>query len=381
MDKNKPWCYAPFGHIDQHAEGHFAPCCAWNDNAPELNKTSSIYEAFNSDFMIDLRERMLNHDIPDNCSKCVNREKNKGISNRQSFQTTAVSNWPADIIDNPRIVDLEISFSNFCNLKCRMCHSGLSTSWAKDQKAIKHLDYVNDVPTHHVENAPVDTRALEHVKILHFKGGEPLLDPQFKTFINDIDIQQVERIKLTTNGTFFNQEVFERLALAKKIQVDFSVDAVNDSMYRYIRGGKSYGIKSAENNLKKIIDVFQGHKGHKVHLNFTMQAYNLFEYNKIVDWWQEIRSYNSNIVTPAQTPNIIIMYPQYLRMGVLPLDFRKRVADELYTNDPKVYEFVTQPQLPGLNQFIEYTQTLDKLRNESLLQAEPRFAPLFDQYK
>ena len=384
MEKKTPWCYAPFGHLNQHAEGHFAPCCAWNDNAPELNKTSSIYEAFNSDFMIDLRERMLNHDISDNCIKCVNREKSGGTSNRIAFQGEKNNYWPEDIVENPRIVDLDISFSNYCNLKCRMCHSGLSTSWESDQRQIEHLDYIDDSPIGHVENPPIDPNALKEIKVLHFKGGEPLLDPQFKDFINTVDIENVELLKLTTNGTFFNRNIFERIAKAKKAHIAFSVDAASDGMYRYIRGGR-YGIDYAEKNLKQVMGAVANSRT-RIAINFTMQAYNLFEFNEIQSWWQEMQNYavekyNKNILSDPKSIGIIIFYPRYLKMGVLPLEFRKKVADELYSHDKKVYDFVTQPEVPGIENFIHYTKTLDKLRGESLIDIEPRFAPLFDQYK
>lgn len=386
MKNKQPWCVAPFGHLNQHAEGHLAPCCAWVDNAPELNNPrSSIREAFDSEYMNKLRQQMLDHDIPDNCIKCVKREAVGGVSNRMSFAADAKKYWPEDVVENPRIVDLDISFSNFCNLKCRMCHSGLSTSWGKDQEQIKHLDYVDESPIGHVVNPPIDPKDLEHIKVLHFKGGEPLLDPQFKTFLNNVDIDNVEYFKITTNGTFFNKDIFRRIARAKKTLISFSVDAVSDGMYRYIRGGR-YGIDYAEKNIKQVIDAIS--EGNAViKINFTMQAYNLFEFNKIHTWWEDIRQYANekykgrHLVDRAGSIGIIIGYPRYLKMSVLPLDFRTRVADELYSDNEAIYKFVTQPEEPGFENFIDYTNRLDKLRNENLLEVEPRFAPLFDQYK
>lgn len=385
MTQKTPWCYAPFGHLNQHAEGHLAPCCAWTSKSPGLNKSTNLYDAFNGEYMENLRNRMLEHDIPSNCSKCVKREEQGGHSNRMSFFKDKDRFWPEDIIENPKLVDLDISFSNYCNLKCRMCHSGLSTSWASDQEQINHLDYVSAAEIGHVKNPPIDKKSLEEVKVLHFKGGEPLLDPQFKEFINNVDIEKVEHLKLTTNGTFFNKAIFERLALAKKTLISFSVDAVSDGMYRYIRGGGRYGIDYAEKNVKQVIDaVAQGNA--IVQINVTMQAYNLFEYNDIKSWWESIRQYalekhGKHIVRSCASIGIIISYPKYLKMGVLPLDYRTQVADELYSNDEALYKFVTQPEEPGFENFIDYTNRLDKLRNENLLEAEPRFSPLFDQYK
>ncbi len=362
-----PYCMAPFGHITQHAEGIISPCCAWTKDADELqNKT--LEQAFSTDYMVNLRERMLRHDVPENCVKCVKREQHSNSSNRIEFNNQT---WPEDIVENPRIVNLDVSFSNYCNLKCRMCHSGLSTSWASDQKKIQHLPYVTPQPTEHINNPPIDIDLLKQVKVFHFKGGEPLLDPQFKRFIENVDLSDAQ-LKLTTNGTFFNKDVFERIAQAHSGHVNISIDAVDDALYRYIRGGR-YGIAHTESVVKNIIDVFkQNNSNMKIFLNYTMQAYNLFEYRNIVDWWNKF-----DYVRPAQEVDIVINYPKYLRVNVIPLWFRKAIADELYTDYPKLYEFVTQNEESGLEDFVDYTQQLDSIRGENLLDIEPRFTELF----
>ena len=81
---NKHFCIQPFVHVTTRVAGQNNVCC--NISRPESNiKNQSQSDFFNSDYVADMRKRMLNGEKIKDCSLCHYMEKNSEESHRQQF--------------------------------------------------------------------------------------------------------------------------------------------------------------------------------------------------------------------------------------------------------------------------------------------------------
>lgn len=114
-----------------------------------------------------------------------------------------------------------------CNLHCHHCRPG-GEGYFENPNKIMTSSEINKVTKISSEEL-----GITHVK---FTGGEPLLRPDILRIIeNTKKINQIKDVRLVTNGTKLNRYA-NSLKDAGLDAVTVSVDAVNDEVYKMIRG-------------------------------------------------------------------------------------------------------------------------------------------------
>ena len=376
----EPFCILPYAGMAANADAKFSPCCSYSNPS-----ATSLKEAWHSVELKEVRNSISQGKWHKQCSNCDIREQNN------NSETTRI--WAnnqsifADVkLDNPEILYFDCTISNFCNLKCRMCNASFSTSWAEEERILyKELEFRKNYSTEYY-SADVDFNFLKSVKMVHFKGGEPVIDPKFKRFVNfmyENNLLKNITIKVTTNGTFIDDVLWKKLATCKELYVSVSVESSKDPMYRYIRGGP-YGIEHATENIIKLGDLFSTRvdnrlKG-KLNINTVVQAYNIFDYNEYNTWYTGLRKHirRPNVLLKNDY-NILLLKPEYLSVNVLPLEWRLNLIDELYSNNKKISDYLSQSETDKLQEFIQFTNKVDELRNENIVEVEPRFQEFFNK--
>ena len=199
---NKSLCLAPWNHIQINAEGIVNPCCMFYPTEYH-KKYNNLQEAFDGSENKDLRQRMLNGEKIEGCSKCDLYESMNKLSYREHFNRKYAIEDDIQVIDapsikNPKIRELEFALDNTCNFKCVTCSSRFSSKWYEDD-----LELIKEGISRHSQAIKNKTQILRNVNnlddldlselnYLKLIGGEP--------FINDRYVDILKKLNLENQG-------------------------------------------------------------------------------------------------------------------------------------------------------------------------------------
>ena len=225
---NKSFCLAPWTHLHLLPDGQAKPCCVYQsqayikDDFGNINDYATVAELMNHDGFKNLRRKFISGEKDDGCVRCYNHEDNGRYESNQrryfdkfdSEKTKqSVEETQEDGTTDANIVYLDIRFGNICNLKCRMCGHGLSSSWHEDAIKLDALAELIDMTIDSGNSgdggqyylrsdnsyAPVNRPKFIHVdcydKIepyikfaeeIYFAGGEPMLYPEHTKILDKL---------------------------------------------------------------------------------------------------------------------------------------------------------------------------------------------------
>lgn len=135
---------------------------------------------------------------------------------------------------------IEIKPITSCNLNCVYCSisEGLSS---KNNDFVIEKDYLIEELEKLVDF--VDEPVEIHIGV----QGEPFLYADMTLLIEDLQkMDSVRTISIDTNGTLLNKKMIDRLAKNDKLQMNFSLDAVDSNIASQIAGVKSYKVKHVQ---------------------------------------------------------------------------------------------------------------------------------------
>lgn len=340
--KSSTFCLLPFIHMATKTDGDMKLCCrSW----PVGNiKDISMKELWNSDKFKQVRKQLLNSERPPECDACWRHEDIGVRSMRQRFNKTrtemflpAVDKMADDYSMPFEIPVIEAKLSNFCNLKCRMCHPLDSTSWSKDWNEIEHLmQDANESTFRKVREYDLTTKPYisgwedsegfwqemqelaPHFKKIEFAGGEPLIDPIHYKILHMLKPYGKNiTIKYSTNLTKLNYKKDDILELwnhFKAVKLFISIDGVYDT-YNYIRQLADF--ETVKQNIKKV------NKHPKVIYiagACTLQIYNIFHLPQITDGF--IEELDIDVHTHR------VNYPKFLDCRVIPANLKAELVEQ-----------------------------------------------------
>jgi hypothetical protein len=143
--KGDTFCAMPFRHLCIGTEGTARICCMTggrvsDDSMPVSLYTKSFEEIWNSDYMREVRRKMLNGERLSECETCYKQEAATSTSYRKYVNSLALSDKPLEpalirsanyyVEERPSYMKLELG--NLCNLKCRMCGPQSSSEIERD---------------------------------------------------------------------------------------------------------------------------------------------------------------------------------------------------------------------------------------------------------
>lgn len=152
-DTNKTFCAYPFYQINIKADGKASLCCSTAHKVTQGNRALSLHtvpfeQIWNSEYMREVRRRMLEGKDVDACKGCYVKEGDGGTSLRQIANLAAIDIMrvadDAELLARARTIvesqqataappsGLHLWLGNLCNLKCRMCSPTFSSQIAAD---------------------------------------------------------------------------------------------------------------------------------------------------------------------------------------------------------------------------------------------------------
>ena len=279
---NKSFCTALWTHLHVVPSGKVLPCCnadasyTWDPvlmNQYANINDSSVQQALNSPRMREIRTAMLAGETVSECSRCYHREDSDiSGSMRHWFNTRFASDAVQELVEKHTDADgtlnhthieyLDVRFGNICNLKCRMCGHGFSSSWHAEEKYFKELSGETfDQPKFiHVDFYEDLEKYLPHVEEIYFAGGEPMLYPEhFQILERLISLGRTHvHLRYNTNMTTLSYKGKSVVPLWEQftggIGVGASIDAHGDTL-EFIRTGAQWDKIVA--NMNQLVNVPQ----------------------------------------------------------------------------------------------------------------------------
>jgi len=310
----------------------------------------SLEKAWNSDQIKDTRLRMMKGEPVPACVKCVEQEERGYRSMRDerdmelNFSRTekdgAVSHAPKS---------MELHLGNLCNLKCKMCGQQYSNQIGKELLEIGKTDpgflewihkesgnvniWTNNLLVEYrwFQNSKIKKKLFDyiakHITEIVVIGGEPTVIPEFWQLFAHLEEQnrlRDMRVTLATNLTNINPRMTEWLPKLKQWTVWASVDGVGERT-EYIRYPSNF--KKVCSNLdfyKKLLT----HNNGCIVLSPAIQLLNIDQLDEILHWWLDFcggeLGGRFDVSWMSQ-----VWYPIICNYDILPLDYRKKVADKL----------------------------------------------------
>lgn len=142
-----------------------------------------------------------------------------------SFQTKG--SMINKMIPSPFPPRINIEPTNHCNMKCIMCPHGVMTrkKGTMDMKTFKNL---------------IDECACYDSTIWLHLLGEPFLNPNIFEMIKYSHEKHIKKIGLSTNGTFLEKNIAEKILKSGLTRLECSVDAVDNQSYKEMRNSDDY---------------------------------------------------------------------------------------------------------------------------------------------
>ena len=300
------FCVLPWISLEASPIGSLRPCCLaeeeiTDDRGEKFDLLNcSLAEAQQSQYMRDLRQQFLEEKQPRTCRKCWQEER-AGRTSKRMHTLDRLKHMVADTEwtqDAKPLQFLDLKLGNICNLKCRICGS-----WSSSTFAAEELQYVEDKKSsfHYTmlkkgawprENAQFWNQIdgiLEQIRYIEFTGGEPfMIDQHFDLLQGMVDrgiAHQVE-IHYNTNGTQWPQRGPDIWRHFRTVEVAFSIDDVADR-FEYQR--TNAGWSDVEANIGRFQELRNRMPNLRLQVCSTVNVFNVMYLETLAHWIDQQR--------------------------------------------------------------------------------------------
>lgn len=213
-----------------NTDGQVKTCCAGNKSFGNIKK-QSLDEIFStSDHYINSKTLLDKQEWPPYCNGCVAHEKNApGTSQltyfNRNFKTTGVR----------QTKQIDLRWSNVCNLSCRYCDPGASSVWEqmlgqKPQSANReyHQSVLDDV-----------RKNADYIETAFMLGGEPLMQKQNEQLLEILNPNTQIDIITNLSTRLENNKIYNLLKKQERVSWHISFENIGDR-FEYVRAGADW---------------------------------------------------------------------------------------------------------------------------------------------
>ena len=351
-------------------------------------KDFTFEDAWNSSYMQEIRQSMLDSGQYPGCRECWRMQKMGLRPMRHDSYDYGV---PESQVQDPiKPMRVEFNSSNVCNLKCRICSSSASTQWIKEARELYnfHDEVHNNLTPTNLEQAK---NWADNFVEIGLYGGEPLLSQEnieFLKYLIEKDLAKDIEILGNTNATVWNDEIEEILSHFKKVKLGFSIDDIG-KRFEYQRKNAKW--EDAVANMKRAYAFAKTKRGKNYipATNFSLSIFNIY-------YFPEYHEYFAKEFPGWQMHWNLVFDPWYYSAQILPNEVKEVIKDRILNNIPE-----KSPLIIGQNTltselltFLEWTEehfNLDEFfrtinrhdvyRDESYPEVFPEMWELIKAYK
>ena len=391
------FCVLPWVSLETSPIGTVRPCCLAEEEIEDNDgnkfhlKTATFQKIQDSNHMRELRTAFLNGERPETCRKCWN-EEDAGRTSKRMHTLDRLKNmlpdqpWSADA---KPLMFLDLKLGNICNLKCRICGSWSSSTFATEEVKFVHPGE-DPKHTYHYQmlrngSWPRDnqqfweeiTDVSDQIRYLEFTGGEPFMIQEHFDFLQRLVDQGLAHnieIHYNTNGTIVPPRGLDIWPHFKTVEVAFSIDDLG-ARFEYQRANAEWDV--VEDNIQKFRFLKQTMPNLQLQCCTTVNAFNVRYIDDLANWvvFQDFNFVYWNMLHEAW----------YLSIGSLPTSAKQAIAQHLKdANIPSRYRaefnriinFMEQGASSDGSKLREEIRKLDQRRNQDFAKVAPEIAEL-----
>jgi organic radical activating enzyme len=393
------FCVLPWISLETSPIGTVRPCCLAEDELLDNNNnkfdlsTASFTGIQTSNSMQKLRQEFLDGQQPKTCRKCW-REECSGRTSKRMHTLDRLKHMLPDqdwTVDAKPLMFLDLKLGNICNLKCRICGSWSSSTFAteelqwlrrdEDRKENHHYKMLRQGawPRENQQFWSEIDQVLDQIQYIEFTGGEPfMIREHFDMLQGMVDrgiAGQVE-IHYNTNGTQWPEGAEEIWRHFKAVEIAFSIDDVG-ARFEYQRSGAVWS--EVCDNIERFKLLKSRHANIQLQVCTTVNVFNVYYLETVANW---IAQQNFDFVYWN-----MMHEAYYFSISTLPESAKQAIADHLMTaqvNDgtrtefDRIVDFMNNGVSLDGNVLRMRLKDLDFKRQQNLCDVEPEFAKLIN---
>jgi MoaA/NifB/PqqE/SkfB family radical SAM enzyme len=301
---HEKFCVLPWVSLETSPIGTVRPCCLAeeeitdvNGNKFDLSKSAELADIQDSNYMRGLRKQFLRAEPPATCKKCWNEEDAGRTSKRMHTLNRLKHMIPdAEWTQDPKpLMFLDLKLGNICNLKCRICGSWSSSTFAVEeieftpiaQKKIglhyqmlkqgawarDNLDFWDEINS-----------MSDQIRYIEFTGGEPFMIRehfQFLQRIVEMGIAGQVEIHYNTNGTQYPDNAEDIWQHFKLVEIAFSIDDI-EGRFEYQRANAMWNL--VEHNIARFDAMRMRNPNIQLQACITVNVFNVMYLEKVANW-------------------------------------------------------------------------------------------------
>lgn len=384
-------CLMPWVHLYIDSQGLVKACCNANITFGNINE-QTLDEIWNGEAIARFREQTRSGVEDKRCLVCFKKEK----SGKQSIRTETLSrflDYLTRVNESGKVaspVYLDIRYSNICNLRCRTCWHGASSSWFEEARMLNTHYQDKAIMEATPNNASLVKSVLDwctDLKEIYFAGGEPLLMVEHYQFLNELIAEGRTDIHLryNTNLSFLKLKGNDICGIwghFSNVTLSISIDGIGQQA-EYIRKGLDW-----ERFVENFRTVKERCPNVQLEIAPTVSVFNVLELGRLHRYFVD-----EGLVGIDDIYINVLHRPNYFNIQILPENL-KAIAEEcikghvhwlvdMGANDSVISEFQSvvsymnnadwKHQIPG---FRKQTLLLDSMRKEDFALVFPELVPL-----
>jgi MoaA/NifB/PqqE/SkfB family radical SAM enzyme len=397
---HEKFCVLPWVSLETSPIGTVRPCCLAddeivNDSGEKFNlSTANFLDIQNSKHMRDLRQQFLDGQQPQTCRKCFREERSGRTSkrmhtlNRLKHILEDHKEWTADA---KPLLFLDLKLGNICNLKCRICGSWSSSTFAteelqwirrgEDKKDNVHYQMLRQGawPRENQQFWNEIDQVLNQIRYIEFTGGEPfMIQEHFNMLQGLVDrgiAGQVE-IHYNTNGTQWPDGAEEIWRHFKTVEIAFSIDDIGER-FEYQRSNAVWAEVCA--NIERFKKLKHKHNNIKLQACITVNVFNVYFLEDVANWaeQQDFDFIYWNMLHDAYYFSIATLTKK-AKDGISQQLQKAKVSKQTQEEFIKIQEFMNNGASMDGSLLSIRMQDLDKKRQQNLVILSPEYAELLD---
>ena len=397
---HEKFCVLPWVSLETSPVGTVRPCCLAeeelidNDGEKFNLSTAKFASIQNSDSMRTLRQQFIAQEQPQTCRKCFKEERSGRISKRMhtldrlKHMLSRETEWTADA---KPLMFLDLKLGNICNLKCRICGSWSSSTFATEELA--NLEANQDRKTNHHyqmlrqgawprENPKFWSeiaQVSEQIQYIEFTGGEPfMIQEHFDLLQALVDRGLAKNIEIhyNTNGTQWPEQAEEIWQYFRHVEVAFSIDDVG-ARFEYQRSNAVWS--QVCDNIERFRAMRERLLNMTLQICCTVNVFNVLYLEQVAEW---IDQQDFDFVYWNMLHD-----PYYFGIASLPEPAKQAIAKQLNQAQVsaqhqqevvRIVDFMLNgASLDGFNLRRELAN-LDRRRGQNLVDTEPELAEIIE---
>jgi MoaA/NifB/PqqE/SkfB family radical SAM enzyme len=393
------FCVLPWISLETSPVGTVRPCCLAEDEITnntgekfDLNN-ASFPDIQNSHYMRKLRQEFIDAKQPQTCRKCWREERSGRTSKRMHTLDRLKHMLPEQdwSIDAKPLMFLDLKLGNICNLKCRICGSWSSSTFAaeelaqlppgEDKKNNHHYRMLRQGawPRENPQFWNEIDQVVDQIRYIEFTGGEPfMIQEHFDMLQGLVDrgiAGQIE-IHYNTNGTQWPKQGEAIWQHFKTVEIAFSIDDIGNR-FEYQRSNAVW--TEVETNLARFKQLRDRNTNIQLQVCTTVNVFNVYYIAEVAEWidQQDFDFIYWNMMHEAYYFSINTL-PDTVKTAVAARLNAANVSDRTRKEFDNIIEFMNGgASMDGFMLRMKVAD-LDRKRQQDLRTAEPEFAELIE---